>query len=82
MMDNPSLKVVMPNLCMKAQVSHGELVSWYPANNIDINIGLFNVFNRDYWHYSSVQGYEPDSPAISGLKSAERHLALNFALNF
>ncbi|MBL4742439.1 MAG: TonB-dependent receptor [Idiomarina sp.] len=58
------------------------LVSWYPANNIDINIGLFNVFNRDYWHYSSVQGYEPDSPAISGLKSAERHLALNFALNF
>lgn len=58
------------------------LVNWYVSARLDVSVGAFNLTDRDYWHYSSVQGYAPDDAAIAGLRAADRHIAVNMSYRF
>lgn len=58
------------------------LSRWYATENLQINLGLYNLTNKAYWQNSSVIDLAPNDPNIPLLAESGRHVAVAFSLRF
>lgn len=58
------------------------LLSWYPSTNLQIGLGAFNIFDRQYWNAAHVGNYPSDDPVISILAQPGFHIKATMNYRF
>ncbi|WP_376690075.1 TonB-dependent receptor domain-containing protein [Wenzhouxiangella sp. EGI_FJ10409] len=48
------------------------LTRWFPRNDLEVSLGLFNLADRQYWQTGRVIGRAPDDPTLPLLAEAGR----------
>lgn len=53
------------------------LTRWFPRQNLEIGLGLFNLTDRQYWHSGQIIGRGPDDPTLPLLAEPGRWAMLS-----
>ncbi|SDT87017.1 hemoglobin/transferrin/lactoferrin receptor protein [Halopseudomonas salegens] len=55
---------------------------WQMTDSMVINAGVFNLTDRQYWHWSDVSGQPAGTPGLARFSQPGRHAAVNLAWEF
>lgn len=55
---------------------------WFLQDTWQVNVGLFNLTNRQYWRNSAVAGRAPDDPLLPVLAAPGRSLGISVAVHW
>lgn len=47
------------------------------AENLTLNAGLFNLTDKQHWHWTDVRGLTADNPGLGRYSQPGRHAAMN-----
>lgn len=58
------------------------LVQWRPNEQVALNLGIYNLFDRRVWEWGDVRGRAASDPVIDRYSSPGRNLSASLVLNF
>jgi hemoglobin/transferrin/lactoferrin receptor protein len=50
------------------------------SNNMDLRIGLFNLFDEKYWNWQQVRNFDADDQIINALSQPSRNFSISYSM--
>ena len=50
--------------------------NWQPRKDLNLNVGIGNLFDKKYWRWSDVRGVEAASPVLDAYTGPGRNISV------